>query len=56
MNAIVTEFLICFILFISFGIIPIYVCCSHNGSQNDNINQDCYLILDEIPNRRPTEI
>jgi hypothetical protein len=52
MNAIVTEFLICFILFISFGIIPIYVCCSHNH----NINQDCYLILDEIPNRQPTEI
>lgn len=52
MNTIVTEFLICFILFISFGIIPIYVCCSHN----DHTNQDCYLILDEIPNRQLAEI
>ena len=53
MNAIVTEFLICFILFISFGIIPTYVCCSHI---DHTTNQDSYLILDEIPNRQPTEI
>jgi hypothetical protein len=45
MNDIVWEVLIGVLLFVVFGIIPTYVCCSHN----DHINNECYLRLEEPP-------
>lgn len=47
MNEIVWEVLIGFLLFVVFGIIPTYICCSHN----DNINHECYLRLEETQQR-----
>jgi hypothetical protein len=47
MNAIIWEVLIGFLLFVVFGIIPTYVCCSHN----DHINHECYLRLEETQKR-----
>lgn len=47
MNDIVWYFLIAFLLFTVFGIIPTYVCCSHN----DHLNHECYLRLEEPQQR-----
>jgi hypothetical protein len=47
MNTIIAEVLISVILFISFGVIPAYVFCSHIN--RDNISNDSYLTLDDIP-------
>jgi len=48
MNAIIWEVLIGVLLFVVFGIIPTYVCCS---SHNDHINHECYLRLEETQQR-----
>ena len=48
MNDIVWYFLIAFVLFTVFGIIPTYICCSHN----DHLNHECYLKLEEQPNQK----
>ena len=47
MNAIIWEVLIGVLLFVVFGIIPTYICCSHN----DHLNHECYLRLEEQSNQ-----